>query len=585
MITKRIFFKDFWSGKKICFLSIVVLFFLGLFCAKGLFKYYAISTHDGDYHIARVFDAIQTTREGYFPLRWAGSLNYFCGVPVFNFFYPLIYYLALVLNLIFKDVVVCLKLLASLSFILGPIFFYLWLYKETKNYAASFLGGFLYLFLPYRFLLVYVRFSPEFLTYTLLPVLLFFLSKLFIKLEKKNQIGFNFWFLSFFVVILMVMFLISHNFAIVLLFPVVLLFILAKFWTDKDFSIKKAKLFLLLVLSSLTLSSFFLGPMFFEKKFVRLGSQNVVNCLDHFPTVGQIVRSKWGYGGSMPGEKGDLMSFSLGYAQWLVIIFSILYLLKTFIREKKELDYWIIFWLLLSLGSIFFTLSLSSFFWRRSKILCDLQFPWRFLGVSGLAVAALSAHLLKGIKNRTLFFSIFLILILIGFLGNRNHLLAQPVLNINKYIDFGKNHPARFAPTMVNDDILNKESKSACNFQDEFLTALSHRPLDYTVSRKNNSGEIIIKQINNENVTLRLNLEFFPGIYKIGLNNKNFSGLENCQGKLCLRNIYLAKGINRISWKIVQSPIENFFNFVSLGTLGIWCLILINVWLKEKKER
>ena len=94
-----------------------VLIFIGLILAvvwagKGIFKYNVFSTHDGDHHFARSFDAVKTITEGHFPLRWAGSLNYGCGVPIYNFFYPLIYYLVILLNFLTHDIFLALKLIA-----------------------------------------------------------------------------------------------------------------------------------------------------------------------------------------------------------------------------------------------------------------------------------------------------------------------------------------------------------------------------------------------------------------------------------------------------------------------------------------
>ena len=84
------------KGKSNLFINtifILLILLLGAYCSRGIFSYHFFSTHDGDYHLARSYDAIEALSEGHFPLRWAGRLNYFCGAPIFNFFYPLIYYL------------------------------------------------------------------------------------------------------------------------------------------------------------------------------------------------------------------------------------------------------------------------------------------------------------------------------------------------------------------------------------------------------------------------------------------------------------------------------------------------------------
>jgi len=127
-------------------LFLITIIILGIYCSSGIFRYYFFKTHDSDAHIARSLDAIVAMEEDHFPLRWAGSLNYSCGVPIFNFFYPLFYYLVFIINLFTKNVIISLKVIYFLSFIIGPIFMFLWLKKETKDNWGAFIGALLYLF-------------------------------------------------------------------------------------------------------------------------------------------------------------------------------------------------------------------------------------------------------------------------------------------------------------------------------------------------------------------------------------------------------------------------------------------------------
>ncbi len=179
--------------RKLHFLILTTLFLLVLWAGKGIFKYSVASTHDLDHHFVRSLDAIATIREGHFPLRWAGTLNYGCGVPIFNFFYPLVYYLVILLNFIKSDVILSFKLISFASLLIGTLFFYLWMSKETGDKWSSFGGALLYLFAPYRFLLVYVRGSPEYLAYALVPVVLYFFTLSFKQKGLKKFIFFSYF--------------------------------------------------------------------------------------------------------------------------------------------------------------------------------------------------------------------------------------------------------------------------------------------------------------------------------------------------------------------------------------------------------
>ena len=126
---------------------LIFLFLIGavVWAGKGIFKYSVFSTHDGDHHIARAFDAVQTIKEGEFPLRWAGSLNYFCGVPIYNFYYPLIYYLVVVIYFFTHNIIFTLKIIDFASLLIGTLFFYLWIKDETKKELPAIAGGLTYL--------------------------------------------------------------------------------------------------------------------------------------------------------------------------------------------------------------------------------------------------------------------------------------------------------------------------------------------------------------------------------------------------------------------------------------------------------
>ena len=221
------------NGKRVNVLLLLILFFFVGVAGVGLFNYYGISTHDGHHHIARGYDAIRSFSEGHFPLRWAGSLNYFCGVPIFNFFYPLIYYLVIILNPFTSDVIITLKIISILSLVVGTISFYLWLKNETKNIYASFAGAVLYLFVPYRLLLIYVRNSPEYLAYAIFPLVLYFYSK---ALEEKQEKKFTlFLFAASLTGGLMA---ISHNFTVMFLMPILFVYLILKVCLQKRLDLK-----------------------------------------------------------------------------------------------------------------------------------------------------------------------------------------------------------------------------------------------------------------------------------------------------------------------------------------------------------
>ena len=570
------------------FFLIFVIFLLGLYCSKGLFREYAFSTHDGDHHISRSFDAIQSLKEGNFPLRWAGSLNDWCGVPVFNFFYPLIYYEVFLINFLVKDVINSLKVIASLSFTIAPVFFYLWLKKETRNALASFVGAFLYLFVPYRFSLVYVRFNPEFVAYTFLPIVLWIESFLLERLRKDKLISFKTLLIAFVLSLIGGIFITSHNFAVMLLVPILVIYSGIKIYLNKIFDKQKIALLIFVFVSLLGISAFFWGPMILEKKYVKLNTMWTINYRDHFPELWQVIRSKWDYGSSEVGTEKDGMSFMLGYSQWLVIGASAFYvILYIFQKKKSKIPIEIIFWFSVSCLSLFLILPWSRFVWNNIKILQEIQFPWRLLGITSFTIAALSGLFLASIKNKFLLYFLSVFFLALAFVGNRNHLRPQPSANPEKYVDYEKNHDHRYATTSIFDDILGKESVSLCLPGTSTITSPLDSSISWVVERGNTFGKISFNNSKKENISLRLGLEFFPGTYLMKFNQESVNTIRNCQGRVCLDNLKFYDKENTLEWQIVQSPVERFFNMITLLTLFAWIAGLFLVLLRkdEKKTR
>jgi hypothetical protein len=187
--------QTFARNRKVVFRVLIWIILIGAvaWAGKGLFKYQFYSTHDLDHHLARSYDAVQTFAEGQLPLRWAGTLNYGCGVPIFNFFYPLLYYLVIIVFSFSKDMFLSFKIISFLSLLIGTAFFYLWAKNETGDKWVGLAGAILYLYAPYRFLLIYVRGSPEYLAYAIWPVVLYFYSLAFKEVNFRKFLWFCFF--------------------------------------------------------------------------------------------------------------------------------------------------------------------------------------------------------------------------------------------------------------------------------------------------------------------------------------------------------------------------------------------------------
>ncbi len=563
---------------------IIILTLLVIWAGKGIFKYNVFSTHDGNHHIARCYDAVQTIKEGHFPLRWAGSLNYGCGVPIYNFFYPLLYYLVIILEAISGRIIFSLKVIYFLSLLISTIFFYLWMKVETGRKSAAFASSLLYLFAPYRFSLIFVRGSPEFLAYALFPVVLYIYSLFFKAENRRTKL-----LLAFMAVLSGGALAISHNFTVLFLMPILLLYLIVKILNTRD---PEWALAIFSFISSFTLSAFFILPAVVEKKFTKLGSLDIVNYKEHFPTLWQLIRSKWDYFYSSPGVENDGMSFMLGYAQWVVLAVSTTFLVVSFVKHRSRLKAFIfknasvLASLTLSLLSVFMMLPVSEPLWEVLPFISDIQFPWRLLGIATFFISVLFGFLLTSIKNKKVYWLILVIVSILAIYGNKNHILPQPVSveDLYMYSDFDKLHYHRYTTTTLGDDIIAPSAPSACYYSSEKVYWEDSSPLDHEVLSSGNTFADIKININEPPAerSVVLHLSYFPNTFDVNVNGIKID-YRDCQGLVCFNPDILREGTNFISWGVKQTPIQNIGNVITLITLVGWFVFVIVFYNKNSK--
>src|SRR5579859_1636671 len=139
-------------------------------------------THDGKDHIARISNFYQNLQEGIIIPRWAGNLNWGYGHPVLEFLYPLPSYITSFFRFSGFSFIDATKIVFGLGMIASGVCMYLWL-AEFLSVPASFVGGILYVFTPYRFIDLYVRGDiGEHIAFIFMPLTLFFIYRIY-----KNQ--------------------------------------------------------------------------------------------------------------------------------------------------------------------------------------------------------------------------------------------------------------------------------------------------------------------------------------------------------------------------------------------------------------
>lgn len=316
-----------------------------------------LSTDDGNWMVIRLSAFYEALRQGQFPVRFLPRLNNGFGYPVADFLYPLFLYIGSLFRIFHLPFVMIIKLLFSLSLISGAFGIFLWLKNKFGNIAA-FAGAAVYTLFPYHIWDITKRGSlGEVIALGIVPFI-FWQADLGSIVFTGLGIG---------------LLILAHNTLALLFLPLIIVYMLLQ---------KKYKQTFSSVLLGLGLSSFFWIPALYDQQFTVFGKTIVSNFSQYFLTVNQ-------YG--------------------LVGIISVsIFAAAVYIFYKKH-TFETLFFILITLFSIFFSLKYSSTLWPLLHLDTYVQFPFRFLSLTALSIGFLAAFCVGNMKKQKLLGGILLI--------------------------------------------------------------------------------------------------------------------------------------------------------------------------------
>lgn len=536
------------------------------------------TSHDGETHTARIAQYYLALKDGQIPPRFAPNLYAGLGSPIFIYIYPLPYLLGAKLHFLGFSYIASFKILAALSFIFSGFFAYLWLKELFKNHLPALLGSLLYVWVPYRFLLIYVRASiSELIAYTFLPLVLYSATKLS---QRNNLLWIAILALSQASVML------SQNLVFLISLPLVVAYIaiLAVFKKSISYILKAAIAFAW----AGAIASFTYLPSLFERQFVWFDETITSNFIDHFVYFKQLIRSPWGYGFDLPGTVNDQMSFQIGLLHLFIFLISLLLLILIFIKKlkhTKEESALALFFIAAFILSVFLMTKseVSTAIWQKFKILQIIDIPWRLLGITVLSTAFLAAFVAKKLKAPIIVF----LLILFVLVANRNH------LRINKAIFFDDTFFETYQGTATQYNEFTPKRRQTSRVPIGFNPEEKLKVMEGSVEVNSISSdarglkaEVIIK---SESAKLRLNKIYFPetkvyvngqeSIYTISTaNNPDLNTQQDTSGLIV---VDLKNGQNKIELEYKETPLRVFATLLTASTMA---LALITISLNVKKK-
>lgn len=362
--------------KKIRSFEVVALLVTMSLAIVGLLNNSYFTIHDSQ-HIARLYLLDQAIKQGDLYPRWVGVLGFNFGYPLFNFYPPLIYYVAEFFHLIGLNLLWSLKLMIITGSFISSFGMYL-LGKRFFDKRTGLLAATLHTFFFYRLITVYVRGAwAEFFAMSILPFI--FLGFDSIYKSKNIRLPFLFSLTIGFLVV-------AHP---LIAFPT--FFFLALFFIYYFINSENKWLFIknvfIGIFFGLSLSAFFWLPSFMERKYTLVDTILTHELADykiHFIYPFQLWFSPWGYGGSIAGPN-DGMSFQLGKIHIFLTLFSF----ASFVFCSISVSHYL-FLVFLLLFSLFMSLTYSQFIWDTVTYLWYLQFPWRFLAFAGIFISLIA---------------------------------------------------------------------------------------------------------------------------------------------------------------------------------------------------
>lgn len=518
-----------------------------------------------DIHIAWLHQMHKTLMMGQVPPRYVPDLSFGFGYPLFNFVFPLPFYVAELFHLLGFSLVDSIKALFFITIPLSGFFMYL-LLRQFANQSISLMGAILYIYTPYRAVDLYVRGAiGEIASFVFLPVII--LSS--VKIDKSKNLG---W--IGIGAISLASLVLSHNITALMFFPfLLLLFFLQLFFSDnkKTFFVKTILVYILAFLISI----YFWLPAIVESALMKYDT--VFNFADHFPTIRQLFTSYWGYGASVPGPN-DGISFFLGSVNIILLLMAVTAFAFFWSRYSRNQKIMVVWALICVFSAIFFMNYRSVFLWNNLPFLPYFQFPWRFLIITSFAIPILAIALEKLPSGKVILLA-FIVLILVtsaSFFRPQDFLGRTDEYFLNRYI-----------PMPLASDEYKKTSEEYLRLPKN----TERRPdKNYPRVQSTNGGLVSILEVNDldakmtvksENgTTINYNKYFFPG-WKVRVDGKEIVAFAGSPfGQI---SFFVPANSHMVEISFEETDFRKILNAISLASflVSLWLAKLL--WFRSKK--
>jgi hypothetical protein len=363
---------------------------LALPAAIPLFQSGYLDSHDGLFHLYRLQALDEAIHAGVVYPRWFPEFAFGYGQPVLNYYSPLTYYVAQLFHMLGPGYILSAKLTFAAGILLSAALMYLYV-REVAGRFPALVAAAVYTYFPYHLADTYLRGAlAEAFAFVFLPLCLWAVHRLLTRGAALYLIVLS---LSFAGLML------THNLTALVFTPVLLAY-LALMWllTGKARAVGVAVGSLAI---GVLLAAFYWLPVLMETRYVGLaaniaapGYQRHLAPLTEFVSLSPFFRYLPDLGGGLEDP-----FYPLGLIFALLILAAVALLVYWLLRREeggraREERWHLFFFLLVAVTSVFMMLVYSLPLWRLAQpVLASLQYPWRFMTLTALAMATLTGLL------------------------------------------------------------------------------------------------------------------------------------------------------------------------------------------------
>jgi uncharacterized membrane protein len=544
---------------------ILLIALTAFYCTVPLFTHYGVpSAQDMIFHVFQADQFNHVLHEGVLYPRWIADFNNGYGSPTFVFYSPLSYYFVSAIMFLTNSLIASMIIAIWFSFFLSGIAMFI-ATKKMFGGSGNPLPALFYQIIPFHLFDLYVRGTfAELFAYIWFPLIILFLYQTIKSRNRTSAIGLS---LSYTGLIL------TH-----MVSGFIFSLVIGAYLIYNYFLLEKKKTLLQPIVSlviGLGLSSIYLIPIVFERKFVQI---------DYIVTSG-VGNYKENFLFTIDKFQSGLERFYLPLHTIVVLEVILFLFIVLLIRKNRQVlsdrpqQHFFIF---LSIFAFFLTIPLSRPVWDIVPGFPFLQFPWRWVPMMevslcfliGLIFSLDSISMIRSSRLKRLFIYCLIIFSLSSLvIVSKSKIVPDRVVNdFLAYENISKLYESyEYTPRWVTDikEILSEE-------RIEHVSVISGEAEIHVAEWNAEKRVITIKA--PEKAVLRIATFYYPG-WKAEINGNSIPiRIEKDTGAML---VDIPEGNYTLELSFRDTPLRYYAKLISI--VFFFFMILVLFYKKNKR--